>query len=377
MTKILIEHNFHHPFNPEKVTGGTERYCYQLFTLLKQRGYDVTFVVPGDTEDRFLADDIIKLGRNSRQYDNDLGKCTNHSLWWAELDQLSLGYDLVVTATELSSRAFFKLKNLPPKQLHINHFAFLCQKSQMGLRYLLLCQYIREQGGKVLSSGTVPRLSAEAVWKEKRKVIVGSYYDVASLLKLDGDLHDGDIDVNILPYDLQSLIEVDEKRIIAVGRSEKGKRMPLAAKTLVELSRKGFDCEIYTTPYGNELEGVKEIIGGTEVKLNIGLAHAEIMKAFASTGMVLFASRDETNGIVAFEAASSGCTVFYSTPEPSHFLEPSNAGVKFEGNSPRKIAQLIDGMPYPTFSQRQATKEWFASQYSDDSVAEQILKWIV
>lgn len=377
MAKILVEHNFHHPFNPERVTGGTERYCFQLFTLLKQKGYDAKFAVPGDTEDKFLAPDIVKLGRKSRQYDNNLGKSTNHLLWWTEIDKLSLSYDLVITSTELSSRAFFKLKNLPPKQLHINHFAFLCLKSQMGLRYLLLCQYVREQGGKVLSSGEAPRLSAEAVWKEKKEVIVNSYNDVASLLKLDGALHDGDIDVNILPYDLQPLKEVSQNKVIAVGRSEKGKRMTLAAKTLVELSQKGFDCEIYTTPYGNELEIVKGIIENTSVKLHIGLAHNEVMAAFASAGMLVFASKDETNGIVAFEAASSGCKVFYSTPEPAHFLEPAKAGVRFEGNSPKKIAQLIESTPYPIISERQSQRNWYANKYSDDEVAERILKWIV
>ena len=377
MTKILVEHSFHHPFNPEKVTGGTERYCYQLFSLLKQRGLDVKLAVPHDTDDRFVNDDVIRLSRTSKQYATDNGKgATSHRLWWAELDELSKDFDLVITNSELSSRSFVQYHRLPKKQIHINHFAFLCQGSQMGFRYLLMSQWVRQNGGRVLSSGEIPMLSANETWESKKEVIEKAYGDIIEKLEhFSPPLHDGVLDVNILPHDLQPL-KKGGKRVVVVGRPETGKRISLSAKVLVELANHGYDCDLFITPHGKEYEKVLETVANTSVNLHVGVSHNKIMAALASAGFLLFSSRDETNGLVAFEGATSGCKVFYSIPEPKHFLQPANAGIFFDDKSPKKIAQLIVDTEYPSDEERQRQRDWYEKNYSMESVTDRILAWV-
>ena len=375
--KILVEHTFHHPFNPEKVTGGGERYCYQLFFLLKQGGHNVKLVVPLDTEDRFIGEDVIRLCRASKHHVATVEhKPMRHDLWWKELEKMGEDYDVVITNSELSTQTFLDLEHLPKKQVHINHFAFLCRKSHMAYRYYVSGKWIRQNGGKVLSVGEVPMLKADAVWLEKEAIIKEICEDILQKVEpIAPPLHDGVLDVNILPYDLQPL-KKGGKRVVVVGRPETGKRINLSAKVLVELADQGYDCDLFITPYGKEYEKVLETVADTSVNVHAGATHDEIMAALASAGFLLFSSRDETNGLVAFEGATSGCKVFYSIPEPEHFLTPANAGIFFDDKSSKKIAQLIMDTEYPSDEERQRQRDWYEKNYSMESVTDRILTWM-
>ncbi len=376
--RVLVEHNFHHPFNPTQVTGGTERYCFQLFTLLQSQPHlDVTFLVPADTKEEFITENVIKSSCKSKQLLKELGHAVNHVNWWKEVDAISKDFDVVITNSELSSRSYFDRKQLPPTQVHINHFAYMCSLPQMSFRYLLASQYIRNSGALVLSSGDIAAKEADRTWKRREHIIKGCYPDLYSKLGEVGfPLHDGTIDVNILPYDLQPLAEAG-KKVVVVGRSHTGKRMPLAARVLKDLATRGYECELFTTPYGDQLEEVTQTLTGTPVKLLVGVPHSQIMSSLASCGFLLFLSKDETNGLVAFEAASSGCKVFHETPEPSPFLGPANSSILVKGNSPAKIADVIEKTPYPSLEERQAQKDWYLANYSDQQVLKRIMKWII
>lgn len=373
--KILVEHTFHNPYNPEKVTGGVERYCHQLWQLLREAGHKAVLAVPADTDSRFLRkNEVVPVNRLSKQGAKEIGKVASHRVWWNEIEKLSEEFDVVVTNSELSSLSILDCEKLLPKILHVNHFPFLATGCQMAFRYMLCCQGIRMNGGKVVSSGAQTRVKAQQTWEDKKNVIAEHYPDAFSRFQFDGPLHDGDIDVNILPDDLASLKNSNGKKILAVGRPESGKKLVLAAKTLVTLGDLGYDCDMYITPYGKDYQKITEITEGTSVKVHVKVPHQEIMEAYASSDYLLFPSMDETNGMTAFEAASSGCTVFYQTPEPSHFLEPSGAGIHFSSNSPKVVAEIVQ-QTKPRVS-RQELRTFFGVNYTNEKVVSRILGWL-
>lgn len=370
---ILIEHTFHNPYDPERVTGGVERYCHQLWSLLRENGHNAVLAVPKDTDPRFVdGETVVYVDRLSKQAAKSIGKVASHKVWWNEIEKLSDGFDKVITNSELSSLAIMDCERLVPKMVHVNHFPFLATGCQMAFRYLLCCHFIRNGGGTVLSSGELTREKAEKTWATKRGVIAEHYPDAFSRIVENGPTHAGDIDVNIMPSDLASVTETSGKRVVAVGRPEPGKKLVLAANTLVSLAERGWECECYVTPYGKDFQKVTGILEDTLVKVHVKAPHSEIMKAFASADYLLFTSTDETNGMTAFEAAASGCTVLYQTPEPKHFLEPSGAGVWFEGGWKSLKEQDLPS----SNKSRSSIISFFNDNYSNKAVAKRILSWL-
>ena len=369
MTKILVEHSFHHPYNPTVVTGGAERYCQQLYELLQLAYSGVKLYVSADTEDRFITSDTVRSPRLSKQYylDRD-GKFFNHKKWWLELDAVSPDFDLVVTNSELSTQCYNQLSFLPERQSHINHFAFLCRRAQMSFRYMCAIQIIRAAGGNALVCGNVPMASADYWWSYKFDVIKKAYGHLEPLAGwAKPPLHSGLIDVNILPSDRTELMESSGKKVLFVGRPEKGKRAGLAAKVLVDLSTRGYDCEMFITPYGADYLSVIETVKGSLVKLNVGAPHDQIMEAYSSSDLLFFPSRDEASGgLTAFEAASSGCRVLYTIPEPDYFLK-GHGGVFTEE---RTVNNLVDEVitTLATPHSREDQKAYYENHYSDDAV---------
>ena len=371
--KILIEHTFHNPYNPERVTGGVERYCHQLWSLLRENEHDAVLAVPKDTDPRYVdGETVVYIDRLSKQATKNIGKVASHKVWWKAIEKLSSDFDKVITNSELSSLAFMECEELASKVVHINHFPFLATGCQMAFRYLLCCHFIRNKGGLVLSSGELTRQKAEKTWTDKRGIIAEHYPDAFSRITEDGPTHAGDIDVNILPSDLEPTAKTNGKRVIAVGRPEPGKKLVLAANTLVSLAERGWECECYLTPYGKDFQKVMSILEDTQVTVHVKAPHAEIMKAFAAADYLLFTSTDETNGMTAFEAAASGCTVLYQTPEPKHFLEPSGAGVWFKDEW-----KSLETEDLPVCQSRASVTNFFASNYSDEAVSQRIMRWLL
>jgi glycosyltransferase involved in cell wall biosynthesis len=370
--RILIEHTFHNPYNPEKITGGVERYCHQLWSLLRENGQEVVLAVPSDTDSRFVdGETVVYVDRLSKSGAKALGKIASHKEWWTKIEQMSDSFDKVITNSELSSLAIFDCVKLIPKMVHINHFPFLATGCQMAFRYLLCCHFIRENGGRVLSSGSLTREKAEQTWAKKKDVIAEHYASAYSKITGSQSTHDGDVDVNIFPSDMQPLAKSNGKRILAVGRPEPGKKLTVAVKTLAILSQEGWECDMYITPYGKDFDQIVSLASETSVKVHVKRPHQEIMEAFSKSDCLLFTSKDETNGMTAFEAAASGCTVFYQTPEPDHFLKPSKAGIWLESFSPQGIAKQISGDLRP--SSKTSIRSFFSSKYSNEAVANRII----
>jgi glycosyltransferase involved in cell wall biosynthesis len=341
--KLLIEHPYYNPFTPKSPRGGTERFAHQSFEALKNAGFDVYMYVPpeSDNQERLIKGSIPSM--LSGDFSLRLAK------WYAELNEISKGFDAVILNSSPSSTSFHKCEEILPKCLSIAHYYHFARSSQPSFRYAILCKIIRQSGGRVLSVGETFINASKKMWEAKEGYALECYPKLRSLLKADIPQFDGTIDINVCPNSPWPT-EILNK-VVAVGRPVKEKSLLLAAETMAQLS--DYERVIYTYDdggrYFQKLRGLCESQG---ISLVLSAPHSQIMEGISDAKCLLFPSHSETNGIVAFEAASMGVPVIHHCPEPLVFLKQFGLSRKIEDSR-----DLVDSMLSAVISESQTLEE--------------------
>lgn len=367
--KILIEYSVAKTYNANRPGGGVERFCHQLFTLLKKR-YDVEMIVPSDTPETELADGLIWGPWESGNAVKLRKEKMKWKLIYQTLDEMAENFDVVIINSDYTSSVIPKMKNLH-KVIQINHSPHLFKASMMFFGLINNILVTRDRGGLCLGSGptTESRIQTSLIRESTRKHL---RKQVPEHIKIDRGILDGFLDVNFLP-NLPNSVDKFSKKITFVGRAGKDKGADVALKVFSELP--DFDRELIVAKNSFvNLEILDELIEeakNKEVKLTVNPDHEYIIDRLSSSSILFFPSKYETNGIVAFEGAVNGCKVVYDLDEPEHFLNVAQCGFRgpLTSDFVRQVEDCTD------FSSEQA-KLRLIEKYNDASKLEYLDSWL-
>jgi len=375
--RILIEHTITTPYTPETPHGGTERFTHQALLALRAAGHDAWMFVTSDT------DRSIPFTINSGVVSPLKGKAegdsiTHYKEWYATLDVAARDFDYVILSTEFSSRSLFKNWSFYRKAVLINHFCHGGMvRGQAGFRFQWSGRWLRQCGGRCFSSGASNVANLNFMWNNPvtQKALI-QYNEYVERLGIDRniDLFEGWVDVNVIPHDRAEFALINQKKVIAIGRPVPEKNTLLAAQALSELADLGFECHIFTTDIGQDFEAIRQI---GKIKHHVNAPHAEIMRHVADARCLLFPSKSETNGIVAFEAASHGVPVIYQCDEPDFFLQPSGLGYKYQASKNKKevvtaLVQLAQEVQQSD-EERYEKRSYFDESYSEEALVKKLI----
>lgn len=386
--RILIEHTVTTPYQPGSPHGGTERFCHQAMLALRGAGHEADIFVTSDTDQSLtftcqsgIASTLTSAGRFK---EDGTPKRTFTDLvgWYTSLDKAAKNYDYVILNSAFNSYGLFERWSFMPKAVLINHFCHPGMiEGEGGLRLQLLGRWLRQMGGRCFSSGASNIVEMQKRWDKphKRERMLLTYKTWIDRCGIDVDypLFEGWVDVNVIPHDRTEFVSINQKKVIAIGRPVPEKNTLLAAQALAELADLGFECQVFTTNIGRDFDAIRQIGKIGKIKHHINAPHAEIMQHVADARCLLFPSKSETNGIVAFEAASHGVPVIYQCDEPDFFLQPSGLGHKYEALKNKKevvtaLVQLAQEVNQ-TDEERYEKRSYFDESYSEEALVEKLI----
>lgn len=362
--KILIEHPYYLPYNPASPGGGTERFAHQAFSCLKDSGFDVSVYVPPGSE---LSDKVI-LGSVPPYSAGDVSR--RLVKWYEELNSVASDFDAVILNSSPCGGGFERHSGLAAKSVSIAHYYHLCRSSQPSFRYVLQSKITRKFGGRVLSVGQSFIDSSLQMWRSKGEYAKECYPKLWKLIEDDIPQFDGVIDINVCPNSpAPSRIS---KKVVAVGRPVKEKSLLLAAEAMACLPE--YERIIFTYDDGGKyFQKLKELCQLRGISLVLSAPHSQIMDGISDAKCLLFPSHSETNGIVAFEAASMGIPVIHHCPEPSVFLDQFGLSRKIEshGNLVKSMVSAV-ATEDQTIEDRLEVSAKIRSLYSERGLAKRL-----
>lgn len=386
--RILIEHTVTTPYRPQQVTGGTERFCHQAMLALRAAGHEADIFVTADSgknKHTIVSPVSSTLTSVGRFKEDGTPKKTHTDLvgWYASLEEAAVNYDFVLLNSAFHSQGLFRHWKFLSKATLINHFCHTGMiEGEGGLRFQLLGRWLQQNGGRCFSSGQSNIDETTKRWENETTFnrIITSYaggIEKVGIKYGDFDLFEGWVDVNVIPHDRAPLKKINQGKIVAVGRPVREKQIITAARAMKRLTQHGFDCHLFTSDIGEDFEAIQAMEGFTH---HVNMKHGDIMKHVAEARCLLFPSKSETNGIVAFEAASHGVPVIYQCDEPSFFLEPSKLGIRFpftrsaKGVENELCEKAIVCAGKQTLKEREKAREWFDKRYSEESLSKRLIK---
>jgi glycosyltransferase involved in cell wall biosynthesis len=299
--------------------------------------------------------------------------------WYNSLNEASKDYDYVILNNAFNSFGLFYPLAFMTKSVLINHFCHPGMiEGEGGLRLQLLGRWLQQMGGRCFSSGASNIEEMRKRWekphKRERMLLVYDTYIKRIGLDINRDLFEGWVDVNVIPHDRAEFALINQKKVVAIGRPVPEKNTLLAAQALANLADLGFECHIFTTDIGDDFDAIRQIKG---IQHYVNTPHAHIMQHVADARCLLFPSKSETNGIVAFEAASHGVPVIYQCDEPDFFLQPSGLGHKYQASKNKKevIASLVQMAQSieQTDEERYEKRSYFDEAYSEQALVNKLL----
>jgi glycosyltransferase involved in cell wall biosynthesis len=341
--KLLIEHPYYNPFTPDSPKGGTERFAHQAFSCLRDAGFDAhIYSPPGST-----PLDGVLLGSVPPYSAGDVSR--RLVKWYEELNEVASGFDAVILNSSPCGGGFERHMELASKSVSIAHYYHLCRSSQPSFRYALQCKITRKYGGRVVSVGQSFIAASQEMWEKKGEYAKECYPKLWKLIGSDIPQFDGTIDINMCPN--SPLPARISNKVVAIGRPVKEKSLFLAAETMAQLP--DYERVIYTYDDGGRyFQKLRELCESQGISLVLSAPHSQIMEGISNAKCLLFPSHSETNGIVAFEAASVGVPVIHRCPEPLVFLEQFGLSRKIEDGG-----DLVDLMLSAVLSESQTFEE--------------------
>jgi len=386
--RILIEHTVTTPYRPDAPHGGTERFCHQAMVALRKMGHEADVFCTTDT-DRSLPNirlasvpSTLTTAGRTKPDGTKLRTFTDLVGWYASLNEAAKDYDYVILNNAFNSYGLFYPIEFMKKSVLINHFCHPGMiEGEGGLRLQLLGRWLQQMGGRCFSSGSSNIVEMQKRWdkphKRERMLLAYDTYIKRIGLNIDLPLFEGWVDVNVIPHDRAEFALINQKKVIAIGRPVPEKNTLLAAQALAELADLGFECHVFTTDIGQDFDAIQQIASTGKIKHHVNTPHAEIMQHVADARCLLFPSKSETNGIVAFEAASHGIPVIYQCDEPDFFLQPSGLGHKYQASKNKKevvtaLVQLAQEVQQ-TDEERYEKRSYFDESYSEEALVKKLI----
>lgn len=383
--RILIEHTVTTPYRPDAPHGGTERFCHQAMLALRQMGHKADVFCTTDTDHSLpnirlasVPSTLTTVGR-TKPDGSPLRTFTDLVGWYNSLNEASKDYDFVILNNAFNSYGLFYPMEFMTKSVLINHFCHPGMiEGEGGLRLQLLGRWLQQMGGRCFSSGASNIVEMQKRWdkphKRERMLLAYDTYIKRIGLNVDLPLFEGWVDVNVIPHDRAEFALINQKKVVAIGRPVPEKNTLLAAQALSELAALGFECHVFTTDIGQDFEAIRQV---PSIKHHVNVPHATIMQHVADARCLLFPSKSETNGIVAFEAASHGVPVIYQCDEPDFFLQPSGLGHKYQASKNKKevvaaLVQLAQEVQQ-TDEERCEKRSYFEQSYSEAALVKKLL----
>lgn len=332
--KILIEHPCFTPYNGV-VHGGTEMFVYRLAVALMQLGHHVEIYASADsTEDSIRSRSVSTAGAHAR------GRKFDPRPWYDGL--AASDHDLVVLNTSMTSAALLDpvYADLFSRSIYLNHNGsnhFV--RDFPGRQLNVVLRYFRACGGRAYYLSERNRAALAADWEHNLPQILAGKAEsglkrISNHAFLDLDPFDGHFNQAVA---VPAMPRAAEGYLAAIGRRDREKRLPTAAKLAKELGRELF----VVTP-------------------DLGLPHHDVMDLLAGAECLLLPSRNETFSIVAFEAMCHGVPVSYIEEPPAISLYPS-------------LGRAWGDVRTTTLAERQVANAYLSSTYTPEAMGWRML----
>ena len=340
-----------------------------LTALIKGGEYDIyvlhpkgnVFTIPGVT----LLESDVPSKYSSPQFQIKTSKIFKDIIKYDEFHQ----FDRIIYNLLLSINI---PESISSRFLYICHGNFpVWGRTRRGIEAQRFLRNLRVKGGKSYIVGSDVILN-KYIEYGKTKAHIGNYDPSI-------DPFDGCFDINVVDHTLDDIIKRGSfpertQDFVFVGRACNQKNIKLALK----LKSLGFDIKIFTVedPHNKEYLKDKQLS-----KCIVGASREEIFENLLRSKYYLFPSKYEASGgISSFEAASSGCKVIHTIPEPLYYLEGYGASVMVDNLTIDDYSRELDFRLNIEYSTSQALKqiEAYAKNYTIENLYNRlrnILSW--
>lgn len=369
--RILLEHQRSAHYNPKQFSGGVEKWVSYIFELLSTE-HDVTLLVPGGKEyedPRIISTTIPKYeyGKQDR-YD--------YTTFYDLVDHLIDDYDVFIHTSMMGSGVLRNYPLIAAKTIYIQHYYEKCNAALASYTSWMNHLFIIQQGGLVLApTDWVVNTSKENFLKRMdeprvRRRMGTCFEEYFSVFEKHG-LFNGRIDLLHHLENAKPLVEKPERRkVVWIGRSTSEKGFPTAIKTIELLDKAGFEIQIFTRNDDAEDElwfnAVELIRKDTMITMFVNIDHDKMLEMISDANILLWTTRNETLGLVGFEAAYHGLRVVYNHDAPTHYLEESGAGFRHHHSSPKKLAKYVEEV-FLSWHNRKEVANYFREKYTPEN----------